>query len=208
MKISYNKKRLKQICIIILIVLVCGDTLFSVYLYRRQDNLNFNISNSSSNPSYVSKISYLIIRASTNLNKSSVVDPITGGVYLVDAKLVLPPMPTSLLGYGTGIGQVDYTYGPAQNGSPTQINVSNLADISMYENKILDASTIQGVMKYVPALQACDRGVTLSIAQPQAGRTAIETKQLSNDQTVYIYPQDSGCSDSTFLKYVEQVNSY
>lgn len=201
----YKLKRFKIVGLVIVIILVFADTIFSLYLYDKQTK-----NAQDTQKYYISKYAYNIADALSIGIRPAVVDPISGDIYLVGAKLVLPPVPRSLSGGMIDAqDQVYYTYYDGSDGIPAEVNVVFGRDLSIDKAKLMNAVTFPDIKKYTDSLEACGRGVGISIQQfyPLSNAKA-DAKTLNNGERVYIFPQDPLCKDNAFFQYVAQINSY
>jgi hypothetical protein len=183
------------------VALIASQIFFDIYLYRN-----------ALPPGDQSVITNLIISAVEGLHKPAAIDPVSGKLYLTDARLVLP-LPTD------SFMQIVYS-SDDPSADQSEVQVTTRATLDQAESKLWSAysassrrgSDLAAVFEQVPNLQACARGVQL-FYQPsgQVGETfrLQVTKQLANGKTLYMYTEPVCHQDLTNLvEYLKQVESY
>lgn len=199
MKKIKHKKTIIISAIVAVVLLFIGNASATVFLLEQNHKDNSALGNQSFNDQFVPRISFLISRAISQVNKPAVIDPTTNNVYLPDAKLVLPPAPLDL-------GQVVYSYSPSIGDIPAEVQVADANDISKAVGAVINAETLNSIFSAVPEAQSCTRGISIYY-QPFNGLSLSYVKKLNNGRTAYFYTE-SLCKDSDFLDYIEQINSY
>lgn len=144
-----------------------------------------------------------VILAIDSLSTPAVIEPHTSQQFLPSAKLVLPAEKEE-------VGPVSY-YGALKEPFDS-VNVSSNRSVSAAKAKYIHSQNqhnINEVLKGLPHLQACSRGVlvTLEGNQDNVGTKPEGSKKLKNGQTVYFY-SESQCKDQELVEYVKGIESY
>lgn len=150
------------------------------------------------------KIRTLIIDAVEVLNNDPVVEPLSGKVYLPDAKLVLPPFATD-----ENI-RFEYSYSPAADGQVEEVRLSSKSNMEHSIGLLVSSRTYEETFERVPELQACSRQILLQY-EPYDGPdyVLVHTKKLSNQRDLYMYNEKNCKKDASRLTdYLKQVESY
>jgi hypothetical protein len=188
------KKHLIVFGIVLLLVLLVANFSATIYLLAENHNNDRTLNNL-----YLPKISYLLERAIVQVDKPVVIDPASNNVYLPDAKLTLPPTPTSL-------GQVVYNYLAPSKNLPGKIQIASEAAINDADASILTGVNLGAIFNAVPRAQACARGVSIYFNK-LSGQQSVFSKKLTDGQTAYFYTEPL-CQNNDFLSYLEKINSY
>lgn len=175
--------------LLIVAILVNSVALLYLFFYRqinRQDN---------------TQIIGLINKAIDNLHKPAVIEPVSGKVYLPDARLVLPA-------HAVELGDIEYRYSPAIEGTYEEINVTSVKDLRIAKLELDKGAygDLETAFSAVPRLQSCSRGIRITYV-PESENKPVATKKLSNNKTAYFYAEDL-CKNPEFLEYVKQIDSY
>ncbi len=190
-KQSVSKRKLAAIGVMAIVTAITvANSLTLVYLYY------------SGRISYDNdKIVHLILRGSQLTSKPAVIEPLSGKVYLPDAKLVLPPASEE-------VGEIVYRYSPAYDvNSKEEINIARTIDIVSAGSKIISApEDIEKKFEGVPELQACSRGIRITF-EPDAALEPVATKKLTNGKTAHFYTEVL-CNNPQLITYVQQIDSY
>jgi len=158
-------------------------------------------------------ITSLIIRSVEDSHKPAVIEPITGDVYLTDAKLKLPASSDSLR-------SIVYRYDKGPDYQNEVISISDKQMLHALESKLLSTSqspygghNVNKVFDQIPSLQACSRGVQIHYKQSDdlgSGYKLEFTKTLNNDRKIYIYSEKQ-CDSILFpdiIEYTKLIQSY
>lgn len=180
---------LAAVSLSVVATLVNSAALLYLFFYRqinRQDN---------------TQIISLINKAIDNLHKPAVIEPVSGKVYLPDAKLVLPAHKVEL-------GDVSYIYAPASEYMKEEVNVTSVKDLKVAKLELDKGmnTELETAFAAVPKLQSCSRGIRIGY-EPESEYKPVATKKLSNNKTVYFYTEEL-CKNPEFLEYVKQIDSY
>ena len=131
----------------------------------------------------------LIISAAQGTKTDAPIDPKTGDVYFPQAKLFIPNVPSSA-------GLTYAYYEDEELGE--DISVSSRPVFHQKIVPLYAAMDINQIFAAVPALQACQRGITLSYHE-LTGREELlleHTAHLNNGKSLFMYG-DRGCSEHT-----------
>jgi hypothetical protein len=151
------------------------------------------------------QIGTMIIKAVEGMNRPLPIDAPSGRVYLAAAKLSLPPVPLDL-------GEVVYSYVPAEDGGIDEVHLASLHDIRSSESSIMNSysavnnESTKAVFDHVPKLQACARGIAIKFQLTENDKS-VATKKLANGKTVHFYTEPQ-CHNPELLEYAQQVTSY
>lgn len=197
-----------RISFLLLLLVLIGQLVFDVYSWRTLYNDQGK-----------SVITSMIIAAANGSNRPAVVEPVSGKVYIPEAKLVLPP-------YGTGMTPILYNYMPTVSGSsaPTELQVAMSGLVNAAESRLWIAQQYNSpwhtpdptaVFKEVPGLQACVRGLHVFFVPSSIygrGMKEVVTKPLKDGRTMYVYDEqhcaqgDGGLA--SLAQYLQQAQSY
>lgn len=192
-----NYRNVKICAGIVIGLLLVAQITFDVLIYRRNgDDL---------------LISTLMIRAVEGLHKPAVIEPITGDVYLTDAKLKLP---------ASSERYIIYRYYEGTDFQAEEVSISDNQILNELGSKLISTSqspyggrNTKNVFDQIPNLQACSRGVHIRYekANDQGSGFKLEfTKKLNNGRKIYIYTEKK-CNTHLLpdiVEYTKLIQSY
>lgn len=205
-----NKHYLKIACVVVLAIALIWQGVFDYVVLsdqRNKSDINAQLSES------------LIYSAINTLLKPAPVDPATGNIYFPEVKLKIPsPAQTDPL------MQLEYTYSPADQGQPQQLNVTD-SQIMSYAKTRMTVGIVEGIEKNqpyqnmfaaVPNLQNCARAYSIYFSPQNTNNMDGDYSllgsaiKLADGRSAYIY-RDKTCStpDTNSLQSViEKIQSY
>lgn len=206
---SYIRSIMKPLGISIAALLVVAQIAFDVYVMRSA------IPNADNNATIIQ----LLESAVEGSMHPVQVQADSGKQYISEVRLVFPA--TSEY----GLTPLRYVYESAVDGMPAVLRVSSVSTVERAEAALLMANQPKSLLNYdteallkeVPSLQACSRGVYLFFGSGDARtysqnlRYKSEAK-LQDGRTLYMYvEQPNACKQSSFdslVAYLKQVQSY
>lgn len=147
-------------------------------------------------------IKTLVVESVRNAQRETVTDPVSGKVYIPDARLVLS-------------GSADAPR-LSYSGDKTELNIAQDAVVDQAVAGVYSGQSLNDTFNHVPCLQACSRQIVLRFQAPDKNNAVrsdhmkqVFTKQLADKRTVYAY-QDTGCASSadTLITYLQTIQSY
>ncbi len=176
---------------LVLMFLVIGLSLYNLVDALNSDNNQLQLLDNQ-------RAADLIAQNLGTINQPLAEDPMTGNLYVPEARIVLPQMNPNL-------GQVLYSYDRSE---PTTLHIVSAVDIQQSVIAMDDDASlpVPNVFSAVPTVQACVNGINVSF-QPLKGRTPAYHKLLADQRIAYFYPQRH-CPNALLLSYAEQLNSF
>lgn len=155
------------------------------------------------------KIERLITESIKAINKDPVIEPISGKVYLIEPRLVLPAYPQQL------IRGIHYGYSPALVDVKDEEELQITSDIALNYGitGLRTAQGLNGVFDAVPTAQACTRQMIIKFKPGSessfTGYSPVSTRKLADGRTLELFTADQcNYEADELVKYIEQIQSY